>query len=229
MTKRGSQIGSDRIPAARKDLVDTPKSCAEILSAALPPTLQFSEPCAGARVLADHLESLGHDCVEAYDLAPRDPRVDRGDACTRIPRRLAITNPPYSRNSAIPILKAAISWPHGAWLLVPHDWLANRWFAPFARHVGRLLPVGRVSWLGNGQSGFENSSWIWLQHRPVGFVLPRPPHHPSRGEGFDSRAATEHERNTAGWRVADDTAPIRPSFESQAHMMRGDERKRNWI
>lgn len=173
-----------RLTGPTRNLVDTPPEAVEPLLTHLPPGLRFIEPCAGAGKLRDALVSGrgggggGLVCVDAFDVQPRGPGVRTGDARTCNPTHVCISNPPYDRALAVPILDAACTWTVSSWWLTPLDWLANTWFAPFAPHVSRIIPVGRVSWVrtesgGPTGPGFDNSVWIELDWMPTGLILPR--------------------------------------------------------
>jgi hypothetical protein len=173
------------MPEAAKDQVGTPPEPVKALVTVLrylhgPGPMKFSEPCAGAYTLAAHLERAGLICAEAYDIAPRSAFVTIGDATQLVPDYLAISNPPYSRKLAEPILRAARDWPHPSWWLVPAGWLVNEWCGAFQPHIDQIVPVGRVSWVRNPDgsptgSGFEDSVWIRIiRDRPL-VIFPRLP------------------------------------------------------
>jgi hypothetical protein len=194
MTKRGHVLKTATLPPSVKDLVDTPHEPVDLLVPYLARGEPVSEPCAGAYRLAARLEHHGIPVAEAYDVAPRDLRVEAGNATTRVPKHVAITNPPYSRASALPILMAACRWPNTSIWLVPHDWIANAWCAPFMKHVAAILPVGRVRWIeGTTSKGFENTTWIWITGTPASFILPRIRSSSSRRSGRSSKISTTKE------------------------------------
>jgi hypothetical protein len=155
-----------------KDHWDTPASAVAPLLRHLLPTV-ITEPCGGAGALAAHLRAAGIEVAEAYDIAPRADGIEVGDAAVRVPRHMAVTNPPFSRAACLPILMAACGWPHGAWFLLPSDALMNRWFAPVSSHVAEIVPIGRVSWLANGKGGFENFGWARIAPHVSGLLRGR--------------------------------------------------------
>ncbi|NOD92466.1 hypothetical protein GS636_06680 [Ruegeria sp. HKCCD4884] len=174
-----SKRGETKLTGYKKNLVDTPPEPA----AAIAPILRasggiYTEPCGGAGSLIKHLTELGVACGEAFDIEPRTADVEVGDARTRVPRYVSATNPPYERALLMPILRAACDWPLPSWWLIPHDVLANRYFAEVATHVDNLLPVGRVSWIRNPDGsptgpGFENYTWVRLNCEASGFIFRR--------------------------------------------------------
>ena len=80
----------------------------------------------------------------------------------------AITNPPFSKAALLPLLRVSVNWPAASWWLLPWDMTCNLYFAEFSTRVSVMIPVGRVSWLGNGAGGMENFGWIKLEPDPVG-------------------------------------------------------------
>ena len=122
----------------------------------------FVEPCAGA---GDIIKGLGgiSECVGAYDIEPDGPGITRYNALhlswtMMNGADLIITNPPYSWL----LLKDMLTWfieLRPTWLLLPSDLSNNKRFQHFMVKCSDMIPVGRVSWLNNGQSGYENSSW----------------------------------------------------------------------
>ncbi len=174
-----STRGPARFAAGVKDLVDTPPEPVAELVPHLVPGQSFIEPCAGAYKLAGALERAGFTCVDAFDVAPRDARVRQGSALDLVPEVMCISNPPYSRNLALPIMtRAAFTWPVTSWWLVRLAWLTNSWCAPFLETTDRIVPVGRVSWVrtetgGPTGSGYESSMWIRLGEGSAGVLRPR--------------------------------------------------------
>ena len=71
---------------------------------------------------------------------------------------LIVTNPPFSWPVLSRLLPVWIEL-KPTWLLLPADMANNVRFARFMRHCSDIVPVGRVSWMDNGQSGMENYSW----------------------------------------------------------------------
>ncbi len=167
MSKRGHTLIKD-------DKVDTPESVTDRLVPYLDPKEQISEPCAGANMLAARLEAHGFKISEAYDTEPRDLAIETADVADRWPQHLVVTNPPYGKKSRLRVLNALLAAECRAWLLIPSDWLTGQWFAPFAPHVTKIIPVGRVSWMGNGRGGYDNSAWVNFDFAEMHeFVMPR--------------------------------------------------------
>ncbi len=181
MTKR---IGGPRHSAATKDLITTPAEPVRVLVKALgSQPLVYAELCAGDGRLISHLKGEGHICGWAADIAPRAPGIERLDASLitseqweeRPEIEVAISNPPYSRHLAVPILTAAITWPVTSWWLVPLSWLGNQWFRPFAPHVRHLAVVGRIRWIeGSKHKSSEDYVWIAIERTPAEAALGAP-------------------------------------------------------
>lgn len=156
------------------DFFPTPREAVLPLLAHLKPGTVFVEPCAGDYALAGVLEEHGHQCVGAYDLLPRSPFVDPGNGALlpTDPAVTIITNPPFAWPLLEPLL---LHWIGAApaWLLLPADMLFNQRFNAYARHVSQVLPLGRISWMGNGVGGFENFMWAHFSMARNSFILER--------------------------------------------------------
>lgn len=146
------------------------------------PNRYFIEPCAGDGALVKALRVHGIICKVAFDNAPRDPDVRLGDAAKvdwgetapdEIPLPV-VTNPPWARHLLEPILANLIGT-RVVWLLLPLDMAANLWTNPYMRYVNRIVPLGRVSWLGNGKAGMENSMWARFSPQVRSFITERKP------------------------------------------------------
>jgi hypothetical protein len=138
----------------------------------------FAEPCCGDGRLVRHLESFGLICVYAGDISTGRDALDLtaadlngADTC--------LTNPPFSKTMQ-PLLRRQMTHfmdiAPSTWLLLPHDFAQNKWFAPFHLHCTDIQPIGRVKWIeGTEHSGFENASWYRLQgdHAAGPIVHPR--------------------------------------------------------
>ncbi|WP_313349099.1 hypothetical protein [Paracoccus sp. (in: a-proteobacteria)] len=47
-----------------------------------------------------------------------------------------------------------------AWVLLPWDFAANGYFGRLIGQCSDIVPIGRVSWLGNGTPGKDNAAWF---------------------------------------------------------------------
>lgn len=151
----------------------TPAKVTERLVPHLPPQLWYIEPCAGAGAIISVLHEHDMYCADAYDIEPNAPHIRQADAQTQsVEGATIITNPPYARHLLQPLLD---HWIGSAtcWLLLPLDMAVNVWTNSYMEYVSHILPVGRVSWLGNGKSGMDNSAWFRFAREPAGLILPR--------------------------------------------------------
>tara|TARA_R110000737_G_scaffold320531_2_gene332107 strand:+ start:153 stop:734 length:582 start_codon:yes stop_codon:yes gene_type:complete len=155
--------------------------------------VEYWEPCAGDGRLITNLRTLWPNgyCARADDILPMRYDVQRGDAVTAIaPRRatMAITNPPWPMGGrkggpTIQIIRnLAEQLP--TWLLLPWNFYANAYMADIGVPCAKIVPIGRVSWEGNGIAGKDDSSWsLWdarhtgptVLHRRVAPVTERGP------------------------------------------------------
>ena len=69
-----------------------------------------------------------------------------------------ITNPPWDRKLLHPMIEHFVSL-KTTWLLFDADWMHTKQSRPFMSRCRKIISVGRVSWLGNGVSGFDNCAW----------------------------------------------------------------------
>lgn len=155
------------LPRSPNEFWATPRAAVAPLVPHLPANgCTWIEPCAGAGDLARHLADLWPvgSWEAAYDIAPRHGSVMKGDALKMKDRPgLYITNPPWPRQGqrGEPVIGIAkhLSALAPTWLLLPWDFAANAYFAALAPICHMILPIGRVSWMGNGSGGMENSAW----------------------------------------------------------------------
>lgn len=125
---------------------------------------KFCEPCAGAGVLINHLESYGFECLSAFDVNPLAARIRRGDASWIVEADLndadaIITNPPWDR----PVLHQIIercSILRPTWLLFDADWMHTKQAAKHLEICRKIVSVGRVKWIEDSPgAGKENCCW----------------------------------------------------------------------
>ena len=147
MTKR-AQGKFERKP---RDFYPTP------YAAVLPhlaPETYFHEPCAGDGDLVMHLDRNGHVCAQRGDISTGQDALEiyntQGD--------VFITNPPWDRRVLHPLIEH-LSRIKPAWLLFDADWVHTKQAKPYGHLCREIVSVGRVSWMGNGVSGFDNCAW----------------------------------------------------------------------
>ena len=127
----------------------------------------FAEPCCGDGALVRHLESFGLRCVYKGDIATGQ------DALKLTAKKYkgadaGITNPPFKypedpehttrllRDLIQRFLDIGVPF----WLLLPHDWSANKSSATYLRSCSDIVPIGRVKWIPDSEySGMDNSAW----------------------------------------------------------------------
>lgn len=129
----------------------------------------FVEPCAGDGRLVRHLESHGHVCVDAFDIAPEHDSVRQADALAvsgpAEPGVICITNPPWTRA----VLHPLIDWwaaQMPTWLLFDAEWMHTRQAAPYMPLCRRIVSVGRLKWIeGSPSTGKDSCCWyLFDQH-----------------------------------------------------------------
>jgi len=142
-----------------RDFYATPESAVLPLLPHLT-SMAFNEPCAGDGALIWTMCRRGGTCFGATDIAPRHELVNQADAfsITECIGGTFVTNPPWSR----PVLHKLIvhlSDIAPTWLLFDADWMHTKQSIPYMRQCRKIVSVGRVSWMGNGVSGFDNCAW----------------------------------------------------------------------
>lgn len=146
------------------DVYDTPMGAVGPLLPHLPPRSRYCEPCAGAGDLIGHLAKHGHECVAAFDVAPRASGIGCNDASFMQREDLCgadliITNPPWDRPVLHQIIQRAV-FLVPTWLLFDSDWMHTRQAIPYLRHCSMVVSVGRVKWIeGSAMAGKDNCCW----------------------------------------------------------------------
>lgn len=152
MTKRAFQ----KFKRNKRDLYDTPKEAVLPLIPHLPFEGTYHEPCVGNGWLVEHLSELkpGLACVATSDISQRqDARTIRSTVAD-----MFITNPPWDRPVLHEIIENLASI-KPTWLLFDADWMHTKQAARHLFDCDKIVSVGRVSWMGNGISGFDNCAW----------------------------------------------------------------------
>lgn len=170
------------LPRRPREFWPTPLEAVRPLIPYLPAQAQWMEPCAGAGDLMRHLRHLwpGGLCVYACDLVPHAAGIQVADARDLVSRPdLYITNPPWPKpgQRGDPALSIIMSLMRLApsWMLLPWDFAANDYFSDVRDHCEVIVPIGRVSWMGNGTGGMDNSAWYRFdaRHRAGPVVMAR--------------------------------------------------------
>ena len=171
MTKRAS----GKFARRAQDAYDTPESAVLPLLRHLPKKGTFWEPCAGSAELIRHIISY-HDEWTAWasDVEPRADGVIGADALgDYLPQGdfdCIITNPPWTREILHPLIDRFRNLAP-TWLLFDADWAHTKQAAPYLEFCHRIVSVGRVSWMGNGVSGFDNCAWYLFDKDPAETVF----------------------------------------------------------
>ncbi|MBN8189522.1 class I SAM-dependent methyltransferase [Salipiger thiooxidans] len=154
-----------------QDAYDTPLEAVKPLLGHLPPRTLFVEPCAGKMSLADALESAGHNCAVAMDIAPRHERVREGCALTcgfGMGADYIITNPPWTRSVLHPMIER-FSTIAPTWLLFDADWIHTKQASPFMWRLRKIVSVGRVKWIEDSKhTGKDNAAWMLFDAKGTG-------------------------------------------------------------
>ena len=142
------------LPRHERDFYPTPKEAVDPLLPHLLPKTKFDEPCVGAYALVGHLEAAGHRCVSSGD-------IGIGLDALKLRSTIAdmfITNPPWTWKTLDPLIKH-LSNIAPTWLLLNADLAHNKRMATHMKRCQRIVSVGRVSWMQNRISGYENCAW----------------------------------------------------------------------
>jgi hypothetical protein len=157
------------LPQRPRGFWPTPREAVVPLIPYLPPRARYGEPCAGDGALIGHLRDLwpAGRCVWASDLEPQGPGIEAmavADIEAADDVNLWITNVPWpvtggKGDPALSIIKHLIGIAP-AWVLLPWDFAANGYFGRLIDQCSDIVPIGRVSWLGNGTPGKDNCCWM---------------------------------------------------------------------
>tara|TARA_R100000234_G_C4993159_1_gene176533 strand:+ start:626 stop:1138 length:513 start_codon:yes stop_codon:yes gene_type:complete len=151
-----------------RDFYSTPKEAVIPLSKFLNINEKFCEPCAGDGSLIDHLYSLGFDCALAFDIEPQKPSIKKQDVfeINNCVGDLFITNPPWTWNILNPLIKK-LSELKPSWLLLNADVMHNKRMSEHMKKCVKIVSIGRISWMQNKQSGFENCAWFLFDQKNI--------------------------------------------------------------
>jgi hypothetical protein len=158
---------------AKLDYYPTPASAVMALVPFLTRGQTFCEPCAGAGVLAGHLENHALRCVSAFDVRPLASGIRQHDASwieelDLNGAELIITNPPWDR----PVLHQIIercSRLRPTWLLFDADWMHTGQAREHLQICRMIVSVGRVKWIeGSKNTGMDNCCWYLFDQNSTG-------------------------------------------------------------
>ena len=161
MGKRSNFDRNDR------DFYPTPYEAILPLLGYLKPKSTFVEPCAGDGRLVRHFEKHDHECVYACDIFPMNDEnsslvIEEQDVLFfgfELPAAdYIITNPPWKRellHDMIEVFRKQAP----TWLLFDSDWLFTKQAQPYKAYCQLVIPVGRISWMGNDVPSMDNCCW----------------------------------------------------------------------
>ena len=124
------------------------------------------EPCAGSGALALVLMQHPHcQFVRTSDIEPRSQYIAQRDAfdMSTCGNDIIVTNPPWERD----ILHRMIShFRHMAptWLLIDANWAHTKQASEHLKYCAKIVTIGRVSWMKNKVSGFDDSCWYLFRN-----------------------------------------------------------------
>jgi hypothetical protein len=76
---------------------------------------------------------------------------------------LIITNPPFSRDVLLPMIDHFISL-KPTWLLLPADYIHNKYFSSYMSKCSKVVSVGRLKWFKDSKhSSTDNFAWYFWQ------------------------------------------------------------------
>lgn len=153
-----------------RDFYPTPYEAVLPLLSHLPKGTPFVEPCAGDGALVRHLTVNEMLCQSAFDIEPQDCSVKPFNALDRFTADLIITNPPWQRELLHKMILHFRSIAP-SWLLFDVDWMHTKQAAGFLDCCSKIVSVGRVSWMGNNQTGMDNCCWYLFEQNKADTVF----------------------------------------------------------
>jgi|TARA_R110000787_G_scaffold26959_3_gene75137 hypothetical protein len=168
---------SHMFPRRERDFYPTPVAAVAPLIPHLPERFTYIEPCCGDGALVRALasfEGVAHDgrfCPTleyASDIAPSGDMDARTldvfqieDAAPGVD--LFVTNPPWRKKSLHRII-VHLSDIRPTWMLFYADWMHTKQASQYMHYCRKIVSVGRVSWMGNGVSSFDNCAWYLFDY-----------------------------------------------------------------
>jgi len=165
MTKRNK----GKFEPSPRDFYSTPKGpCKPLLHYLKDQQLNFAEPCAGDGTLFRFMQHLSNNkikCTFACDIEPKDKGIRKMDALELVEKDLSkngvdviITNPPWSRDTLHQLIDFLPDL-RPTFLLFDTNWMHQVQSIPYLPRLRRVISVGRVSWMMNNVSGFDDCAW----------------------------------------------------------------------
>jgi hypothetical protein len=76
---------------------------------------------------------------------------------------LLVTNPPFSRDVLLPMIDHFITL-KPTWLLLPADYMHNKYFSPYVAKCSKVVSVGRLKWFKDSKhTSTDNFCWYFWQ------------------------------------------------------------------
>jgi len=146
----------------------------------------FAEPMCGDGAIVKALESRGWVCSWISDMEPLDDMLPRANMTCDVDMvtgtdllgcDVIVSNPPWplppnklegaERGSpTVQIIRHLMAL-KPTWLLLPSDFMHNRYFEDLVPYCHKTVSVGRVSWQGNGKKGYDNAVWYLFESSRV--------------------------------------------------------------
>lgn len=176
MTKRAS----GKFERRERDYYATPPEPIYRLLPHLGDVFSFAEPMCGDGAIVRVLEEQGWVCRFASDLEPQGEMASRAEVCDAMDLGedafsgvdAIITNPPWpavhQRGQPTTGLVEHLSQFRPTWMLLSADFAHTVYAAPLLTYCTKIVSVGRVSWMGNGVSGYDNVSWYRFDQEASG-------------------------------------------------------------
>ena len=163
MSKRAFQ----NYPRNPRDLYKTPEHAVLPLVPHLSGVDSFDEPCAADGGLVRHIQKhTGLICNRASDIEPQAPGIKKQDLfkISKTKSKIFISNTrwpmPHQKGEPAISMILHLSNIAPAWLIYSADMAHNVYFAEkLAQRCVKIVAAGRVSWMHNGDGGFDNAAW----------------------------------------------------------------------
>jgi len=126
----------------------------------------YAEPNCGSGQLINLIGDTAR-CMWASDIEPLGD-FTRWDAMCLSKHELArcdliIGNPPYTKSVLLPMIDHFVSL-KPTWLLLPADYMHNKYFSPSMARCSKVVSVGRLKWFKDSKhTSTDNFCWYFWQ------------------------------------------------------------------
>jgi len=77
---------------------------------------------------------------------------------------IILENPPFSRDVLLPMIDHFITL-KPTWLLLPADYMHNKYFSPYVAKCSKVVSVGRLKWFKDSRhTSTDNFCWYFWKH-----------------------------------------------------------------